>query len=159
MLCICQGVTDGGHGRTLQEGQFPSLMSPSFPQPRPALVRAVLSFPPPFRTTASLPCVLLGLSLAGLTSPQRTHCGWGHGGSASWGLEQPHSSSPSPSWATPSASQVGSPWGGAVSALSYSWQDRGGRGGQASHVQIVINTLISPLSSIAACFPASNPPL
>ena len=139
MLCICQGVTDGGHGRTLQEGQFPSLMSPSFPQPRPALVRAVLSFPPPFRTTASLPSVLLGLSLAGLTSPQRTRCGWGH--------------------ATPSASQVGSPWGGAVSALSYSWQDRGGRGGQASHVQIVINTLISPLSSTAACFPASNPPL
>lgn len=106
MLCICQGVTDGGHGRTLQEGQFPSLMSPSFPQPRPALVRAVLSFPPPFRTTASLPSVLLGLSLAGLTSPQRTRCGWGHGGSASWGLEQPHSSSPSPSWATPSASQI-----------------------------------------------------
>lgn len=132
---------------------------PIIPPTSASLSEGSAQLPPPFRTTASLPSVLLGLSLAGLTSPQRTRCGWGHGGSASWGLEQPHSSSPSPSWATPSASQVGSPWGGAVSALSYSWQDRGGRGGQASHVQIVINTLISPLSSTAACFPASNPPL
>lgn len=75
-------------------------------QALPALVRAVPDFPPPFQTTASLPCVVLGLCLTDLTSPQKTRYGWGHGGSASWGLEQPHSSSPSPSWATPSASQV-----------------------------------------------------
>lgn len=79
---------------------------PCVPWPVPASARGTRSCPAPSPTTASLPRVPLPSLLAGSTSPPRTRCGWGRGGSASWGLELPPCSSPSPSWATPSASQV-----------------------------------------------------
>lgn len=71
--------------------------------------RGTPSHPALFQTATSLPCVLSASFLTGSTSRRRTRCGLGHGGSASSGPEQPPSSSPSPSWGTPSASQVCGP--------------------------------------------------
>lgn len=93
------------HGRGQSSVSFADVPPVSF-RPLPASARGTPSCPAPFQTAASLPCVLSTLFLTGLTSPQRTRCGWEHGGSASLGPEQLPSSSPSPSWGIPSACQV-----------------------------------------------------
>lgn len=131
----------------LQFTPFPSLSPPWPCQPQGEAPGAALLCPQP----APL-CLPVSLWLpAGSTSPLRTRCGSGRGGSASWGLELPPCSSPSPSWATPSASQVrGWGWGCFHPVHLCSW-GCGSKGG-ASRVGIGIPTRISPLwLSICYC--------
>ena len=145
------------YGRGQSSFSFADVPHPVSPRPLPSAPRGTPSCPAPLQTASSLPCVLSAASLAGSTSPRRTRCGWGHGGSASSGPEQPPSSSPSPSWGTPSASQVRDPtaariwgWGARLGACILThisnWGHRGR--GRASSVEIVI-----PTKKIS-CFPA-----
>lgn len=103
---LCCGRRDGGRFLPIRSLSFLPCHPPMSPLAPASLRERHTELPRSIPNHRLSPFFSLPPLLAASTSPPRTRCGWGRGGSASWGLELPLSSSPSPSWATPSASQV-----------------------------------------------------